>query len=188
MRYLFSASHRRWCECAAVFVSVSMKPTSKKRAAEVELGNRSRKLAEDESKLVPRDVLDAMITEFVEWRALSYWLRLCVETNGSASDSLAAFLRERCPGFLEYAAAYARRHSSEQEFWWLCFLEWTDEKFFRTAIAEGWRHALGYYAARDPRMNQLRAHWKWCRQTWKLQPPASFPSYESWRASAFQIR
>jgi hypothetical protein len=165
-----------------------MKPTSKKRAAEVELGNRSRKLAEDESKSVPRDILDEMITEFVEWRALSYWLRLCIETNGSVSDSLAAFLEERCPGFVEYAVAYARQHPGEQEFWWLRFLEWTDEKFFRTAIAEGWRHALGYYAARDPRMNQLRAHWRQCRQAWKLRPPAYFPSFESWRASAFQIR
>lgn len=165
-----------------------MKPTSKQRAAEVELGNQSRKLAEDESKLVPRDILDAMITEFVEWRVLSYWLRLCIETNGSVSDSLSAFLQERCPGFLEYAAAYARQHQGEQEFLWLRFLEWTDETLFKTSITEGWRHALGYYAARDPRMDQLRAHWKRCRQTWKLQPPASFPSFESWRASAFQIR
>ena len=27
-----------------------------------------------------------------------------------------------------------------------------------------------------------------CRQAWKLQPPASLPSFESWRASAFQTR
>ena len=115
--------------------------------------------------------------------------------SGSASRptalfrvSLAATLRERCPGFLEYAAEYARQHPGEQEFLWLRFLEWTDEKLFQTPIAEGWRHALGYYATRDPRMDQLRAYWKRCRQTWKLQPPATLPSFESWRASAFQPR
>ena len=80
------------------------------------------------------------------------------------------------------------QHPSEREFLWLRLLEWTDEKLFQTPIAEGWRHALGYYAMRDPRMDQLRAHWKRSRRAWKLQPPAVLPSFESWRASAFPIR
>ena len=91
-----------------------MKRASKNRTAEVELGRRSQKLAEDESRLVARDLLDEAITEFLEWRAFSYWLRLCVETDGSVSASLAAILQDRCPGFLEYAAAYARQHPGEQ--------------------------------------------------------------------------
>jgi hypothetical protein len=165
-----------------------MKLISKERAAEVDLGQRSRRVAEDEARLVARDLLDETITRFLEWRAVSYWLRLCVEATGSVSDSLAAILQERCPGFLEYAAAYAEQHPSEREFLWLRFSEWTDEKLFQTAIAEGWRHALGYYAMRDPRMDQLRAHWKRSRRAWKLQPPAVLPSFESWRASALPIR
>ncbi|MCU1260182.1 MAG: hypothetical protein JWO80_3067 [Bryobacterales bacterium] len=165
-----------------------MDRTSKNRASEVELGQQSQKLAEDESRLVSRHILDAAITEFLDCRAFSYWLRLCIEADGSVSDSLAALLHERCPGFLEYAAEYARQHPKEQDFLWLRFLDWTDERLFQTPIAEGWRHALGYYAMRDPRMDQLRAYWKRCCQTWKAQPPASRPSFESWRASAFQIR
>ena len=50
--------------------------------------------------------------------------------HGSVSDPLAAVLRERCPGFLEYAAAYAKEHPGEPEFLWLRFLEWADEKLF----------------------------------------------------------
>lgn len=165
-----------------------MKRTSRNPDAEIELGQQSQKLAEDESRLVARHLLDEAITEFLEWRAFSYWLRLCVETDGSVSESLAAMLRERCPGFLEDAADYARMHPDEQEFLWLRFLEWTDEKLFQKPTAEGWRHALGYYATRDPRMDQLRAYWKHCHQAWKLQPPATRPSFESWRASAFEMR
>lgn len=165
-----------------------MEHTLKNRtSAEVELGRQSQKRAEDESRLVSRHLLDETITEFLEWRAFSYWLRLCIETDGSVSDSLAAILRERCPGFLEYAAEYARQHPNEQEFLWLRLLEWTDEKLFQTSIAAGWRHALGYYATRDPRMDQLRAYWKHCRQEWQRQSAATRPSFESWRASAFQI-
>ena len=89
--------------------------------------------------------------------------------------STSEILQKRCPGFLEYAAAYAKEHPREPEFLWLRFLEWTDEKLLQAPIAEGWRHALGYYATRDPRMDQLRAHWKQCRRAWKLQPPASLP-------------
>jgi hypothetical protein len=163
-----------------------MKRASQNTDAEIDLGQRSQKLAEDEARLVARHLLDEAISEFLEWRAFSYWLRLCVETEGAVSESLAAILRERCPGFLEYAADFARLHPDEQEFLWLRFLEWTDEKLFQTPTTEGWRHALGYYATRDRRMDQIRAHWKQCRRLWKLQPPASFPSFEAWRESALQ--
>jgi len=156
------------------------------RKAELDLGRRSKQLAEDESQLVVPDRLAQTITKFIEWRAFSYWLRLIVETQGFVSDPMMSILQERCSGFLEYASAYSKEHPQEPEFLWLRFLEWTDEKLFHVAIAEGWRHALGYYATRDPRMDQLRAHWKQCRRAWKLQSPPSFPSFETWRESALQ--
>ena len=42
----------------------------------------------------------------------SIGLHLCVESAGSVSDTLGG-LRERCPGFLEYAAVYAKEHPGE---------------------------------------------------------------------------
>ena len=158
------------------------------RKAELDLGRRSKQLAEDECQLVAPDRLAQTVTEFIEWRAFSYWLRLIVETEGFLPDLILTSFQERCPGFLDYAAAYAKEHPHEPEFLWLRLLEWTDEKRFHVSIAEGWRHALGYYAARDPRMDQFRAHWKQCRRSWKLQRPASFPSFETWRESALQRR
>ena len=165
-----------------------MNRVAKSRNAELDLGRRSKHLAEDERGLVAPDRLAQTITEFIEWRAFSYWLRLIVETQGFVSDSMIAILQERCPGFLEYAAAYAKQDPREPEFLWLRFLEWTDEKLFQVSTAEGWRHALGYYATRDPRMDQIHSHWKQCRRAWKLQAPESFPSFETWREAALQRR
>ena len=165
-----------------------MKKTDHLHEAEIAISARSRHQAQAQTKNVGADRLANAITEFIEWRAFSYWLRLIVETHGFVSEPLMAVLQERCPGFLEYATAYAKQHPREPEFLWLRFLEWTDERLFHVSIAEGWRHALGYYATRDPRMDQLRSHWKQCRRTWKLQPPASFPGFESWREAAFQRR
>jgi hypothetical protein len=165
-----------------------MNHPAKSRSAELHLGRRSKQLAEDERGLVEPDRLAQTITEFIEWRAFSYWLRLTIETQKSVAGPMIAILQGRCPGFLDYASAYAKEHPGEPEFLWLRFLEWTDEKLFHVSIAEGWRHALGYYATRDPRMDQLRAYWKQCRRTWKLQPPESFPSFETWREAALQHR
>jgi hypothetical protein len=165
-----------------------MNRLAKPRKAEVDLGRQSQQVAEDERELVAPDRLVQTITEFVEWRAFSYWLRLIVETQGVVSDPMTAILQERCPGFLEYAAAYAGEHPREPAFLWLRFLEWADEKVFHIPMAEGWRHALGYYATRDPRMDQLRTHWKQCRRAWKLQVPDSLPGFEEWRESALQRR
>jgi len=165
-----------------------MKRISKSRNAELDLGQQSKRLAKDECELVAPDRLAQAVTEFIEWRAFSYWLRLIVEIQGFVSDPIMATLRERCAGFLEYAAAYAKEHPGDPEFLWLRLLEWTDEKLLHLPTTEGWRHALGYYATRDPRMDQVRSHWKHCRRTWKLQPPERFPDFESWREAAFQGR
>jgi hypothetical protein len=156
------------------------------REAEIALSTESREQAEAELKNVAAERLAATLTEFIEWRAFSYWLRLCVESAGSVSEPLAEVLRERCPGFLEYATDYAKERPGEPEFLWLRFLEWADERLFADPIAQNWRHALGYYATRDRRMDQLRDYWKLCRQEWKRQPPVDPPCFESWRASAFQ--
>ena len=169
-------------------LSVTMNHPAKSRKAEHDLGQRSKRLAEDERGLVEPDRLAQTIAEFIEWRAFSYWLRLTVETQGFVSGTTIAILQERCPGFLDYAAAYAKEHPQEVEFLWLRFLEWTDEKLFHVSTTEGWRHALGYYATRDPRMDQLRAYWKQCRRAWKLQPPELFPSFEAWREDSLHHR
>ncbi len=165
-----------------------MNRVAKSRNAELDLGRQSKHLAEDERGLVAADRLAQTITEFIEWRAFSYWLRLIVETQGFVPNPTTVILQERCPGFLDYASAYAKEHAEEPEFLWLRFLEWIDEKHFQVPMVEGWRHALGYYAARDPRMDLVRTHWKRCRRAWKLQPPESFPSFETWRQSALQQR
>ena len=123
------------------------------REAETALGTQSREQAKAELKNVGAERLVASLTEFIEWRAFPYWLRVCVESAGSSGCA---------------------------------FSSGRGQRLFADPIAENWRHALGYYATRDPRMDQLRAHWKRCRQAWKRQPPATLPRFESWRATAFQ--
>jgi len=68
-----------------------MNHLAKPRKAEADLGRQSKQLAEDECGLVAPDRLAQTITEFVEWRAFSYWLRLTVETQGFVSDPMIAF-------------------------------------------------------------------------------------------------
>jgi len=90
-----------------------MNHPAKSRKADLDLGRRSKQLAEDERGLVVPDRLAQTITEFIEWRAFSYCLRLIVETQGFVSDPLIANLQERCPGFLEYAAAYTKEQPQQ---------------------------------------------------------------------------
>jgi hypothetical protein len=50
-----------------------MNHLAKPRKAETDLGRQSKQVAEDERELVAPDRLAQTITEFVEWRAFSYW-------------------------------------------------------------------------------------------------------------------
>jgi hypothetical protein len=42
--------------------------------------------AEAERKNVEAERLAATLTDFIEWRAFPYWVRLCVKSAGSVSD------------------------------------------------------------------------------------------------------
>ena len=158
-----------------------MNMTPRRREAELALGARSRHKAEAELKLVDFTRFGAAITEFIEWRTFAYWVRLVVEIEGGVSTKMQALLDERCPGFIADLNAYRESHRDEREFVWLRLIEWIDNNIFESASAEGWRHALGFYAARDPRLNRVREYWLHCDDAWKLRPPTQLPSLDDWR-------
>src|ERR1035438_5132059 len=150
-----------------------MNMTPRRREAEIALGARSRHKAEAELKLVDSARFSAAITEFIAWRTFAYWVRLVVEIEGGVSTKMQALLDKRCPGFIADLNAYRESHRDQREFVWLRLIEWIDHRVFGSASAEGWRHALGFYAARDPRLDRVRAYrseerrvGKECRSRW----------------------
>ena len=62
--------------------------------------------------------------------------------------------------------------------------DWFDDNVFSDAQGEGWKNALGYYAARDPVMDSVRELWFECNQRWLDQRPEEVPSFEVWRRMA----
>jgi hypothetical protein len=144
--------------------------------------------AQAELRNTTRDEIAAAITDFVEWRAFAYWFRLIHEHRGGDSCQLERILAERCPGFAEGEAAYREAHPGESEFRWLRLIEWIDSHVFRRADAQGWRHALGYYAARDERLDRTRAYWLECDEAWKHKAPDRYPEFEEWRGAALAVR
>ena len=163
-----------------------MKKASQFQEAEIALGARSRHKAEAESKCVSADRLAMAIDEFIEWRTFAYWVRLVAEKKGGGGFCLETALRGRCPGFLEQLAEHRNSQTAAREFLWLQLIEWIDSHIFDYAKAEGWQHALGYYATRDERLDRVRAYWLKCDEEWELQPPPIPPEYEAWRRAALQ--
>lgn len=161
-----------------------MKMTTRHREAEIALGARSRHRAEAELKLVDPTRFGAAVTEFIEWRTFAYWFRLVVEMEGGVSTKMQTILDERCPGFIAALNTHRQSHPGEPEFLWLRLIEWVDSNVFGSANTEGWRHALGFYAARDPRLDRIREHWLECDDAWKRNPPAELPSLNDWRQAA----
>ena len=161
-----------------------MHMTTRHREAEIALGARSRHKAEAELQLVDSARFAAAMTEFIEWRTFAYWVRLVVELEGGVSSKMRPILNERCPGFIAALTAYRESHPDEREFLWLRLIEWIDHNIFEAANAEGWRHALGFYAARDPRLDAVREYWLQCDDAWKRVPPAELPSLDEWRQAA----
>lgn len=148
------------------------------------MAEESRELAEHQQQFVTHDRLASTIQDYVECRAFAYWMRLVVEIEGGVTESTRMVVEKRCPGFLSYADAYRREHPEEREFLWMRLLSWFDANVFAFATEEGWEDALGYHAARDPKMDQIRAWWRECDDRWKIAKPDVFPSFEEWCLAA----
>jgi hypothetical protein len=161
-----------------------MRKTSQLREAEAVLGVRSQRLAEAQLKHVDAERLAQTITDYIEWRAFAYWVRLVVETEGCISAEMRGILEHRCPGFLESAEDYWRSHPKEREFLWLRLISWIDDEIFSFAKAEGWPHALGYFAARDPRLDRVRAYWLLCDEERTRNRMSRWADLAAWRQAA----
>jgi hypothetical protein len=163
----------------------AMKKADHLHDAEIALAARSRHQAEAERKNVSPERLAATVNVFIEWRSFAYWVRLVADKEGSASARVQRALEDRCPGFLEQLASYQQSHSDEKAFLWLQLIEWIDAHIFSDARSEAWQHALGYYAARDDRLDRIRKHWLKCDEQWATQrPPPIVPEYCEWRLAA----
>jgi hypothetical protein len=163
-----------------------MKKADHLHEAEIALAARSRDRAEAERKNVCAERLATAITEFIEWRAFAYWVRLVADREGTASVRVQRSLQDRCPGFLEHLASYRQSHPDEKEFLWLQLIDWIDSHIFAGARSEGWQHALGFYAARDDRLDRIRQYWLHCDDQATKQPPASVPEYHEWHRFAMK--
>jgi hypothetical protein len=161
-----------------------MKTRSKFEQAKSKLSRQSQGIAERQARIPAAECLGEAVTEYIEWHAFAYWARLIAEMEGSDSASLHQVLEERCPGFLASAAEHARKHPREPEFLWLRLISWIDDRIFAFAKTEGWASALNYYAARDPRMVKIFAHWQECDLAWKNSRLTVLPDFLEWRADA----
>ena len=178
---------RKCEEVAPANVIAGMKKTVYSQA-EAALARKSKNLAESQLRFTNADRLAATITDYIECRAFAFWVRLVVETEGGVSPDMKALLQDRCPGFLDDVEAYRRTHPRESEFLWVRLISWLDRATFGFAQAEGWLHALGYYATRDPRMDKVTDYWIQCDDRWKQNRPPVLPTFEQWRRAASQSK
>ena len=163
-----------------------MRKTSQFHEAETAFGAKSQRLAEAQLKNVDPIRLAQTITDYIEWRTFAYWVRLVVETEGRISAEITATLDQRCPGFLDCAENYRRTHPKEREFLWLRLISWIDDEVFSVAKAEGWQHALGYFAARDPRLDRVRAYWSLCDDDRTRNRGGTLTNFDEWRRAALE--
>ena len=190
MWYSGIETRRRATSCEQVApadVVAGMKKTLYSQA-EAALARKSEELAKSQLRFTNPNRLAAAITDYIEWRSFAFWVRLIVEIEGGVSQDMKALLDERCPGFLDHAEVYRRAHPREREFLWLRLIAWLDRETFGFVQAEGWLHALGYYATRDPRMDQITDYWFRCDEQWKRYRPPVSPPFEQWRQAALQTK
>jgi hypothetical protein len=122
--------------------------------------------------------------EYLDWEALSLWVRAIVDAEGRVPAQVSRNVQERCPGFLKYETQYRETHPKRASPLPLLLLEWIHEQVFAYAKQEGWLDALIFFSVRDPYSERTWAYWEHCKDEWSRRRPASYPSFDEWRLTA----
>ena len=171
-------------ELVDCFPPHGVKVTRRYREAKRALAQKAARLAKQQRQLTTRERLAQAITEYIDWNAFAYWVRLNVEIEGHVSAEVRQLLDERCPGFLDQSPGYESPQLRQPAFLWRNLLSWLHDNRFGFVQAEGWLHALLYDSAADPRMKQVTNYWLECDQEWRQRRPAVLPSFAQWQQAA----
>lgn len=133
-------------------------------------------------RLVDSTRLAEAVLRYIDWEAFAYWSRPALERE-SAVEAVARELDLRCPGFREFNASERTRDGElPKDCQRLMF--WIRDQFFQEAKAKGWFDAITLSAAIHPRAIRTKEYADHCHDLWNEDPPAPYPSFESWRRDA----
>lgn len=138
------------------------------------------------SRLVSSERLKAVVAEYMEWEAFTYWVRSLLEADIRFPETVTRELERRCPGFLESDRELRSTLTLENYTQrWKALLKWGEERFFADARRDGWYNAVVYRARAHPRSTRTVDYWVfyWDEQ-WSTLPLDRYPSIMEWRRSA----
>jgi hypothetical protein len=134
-------------------------------------------------KLVDPERLAQAVSQFIEWEAFAYWVRLPLEAGTCLPSELARELNSRCPGFVEFNTKerLADRRIPQD---WQRLMFWIGHHFFQEAKTEGWYDAILISVRNHPRAVRTMEYCNHCEQVWESELPTPYPSFEAWRRDA----
>jgi hypothetical protein len=135
-------------------------------------------------KGIPIARIAEAVERYGEWQAFGYWLVLCLETNKELPDRVAAELKRRCPGFVEFDNPSALKNQKEQTRAWRHFVRWIGDHYFARANEQGWFELVVEQVHNDPRRVRMIQFWKRSNQNLFLDPAIAYPSFREWRRAA----
>jgi hypothetical protein len=136
----------------------------------------------DNAHRVSPEQLKRAVSDYLDWEALAYWMRAVVGAYGMPS-SVAEFVSDRCPGFLEQLRADGDCLEDATTVW-RRLIAWVDDRIFGFAKAEGWFEAITLFARSSLQAERTVSYWAACDRAWSRRRPANYPGFDEWRQAA----
>ncbi|MGO8734819.1 MAG: hypothetical protein ACLQVM_18740 [Terriglobia bacterium] len=112
--------------------------------------------------------------QYIEWEAFTLWVHAIEEAERRAPEWLCRTVENSCPGI---------KRSQDSKLW-KCLDAWKQKTIFAKPKREGWMRGVSFFAVRDLVYSRAWAYWGYCEQQWSFRRPASYPSFDEWKAAA----
>jgi hypothetical protein len=137
----------------------------------------------------PPDRLAALVSQYIEWEAFAFWVRLMVGRHANIPAEVAGVIEQRCPGFLSQIQMQPTAKAEYATWFWRELLSWIETHIFADTKEKSWLDTVRDGARTHLRGERLAAYWAFCSSQWRKNPPASNPSFNEWlqQADAFLV-
>jgi hypothetical protein len=132
----------------------------------------------------PPDRLFALASQYIEWEAFAFWVRLMVERAPELPPGVSAVIEKRFPGFLSQLHSQRTQNIEYSTWFWRELLSWIENHVFSDAKEKPWLDAVRDAARAHLRGERIAEYWAVCSSQWRERPPASIPGFEQWLPDA----
>lgn len=132
----------------------------------------------------PTGQIATTLQQYLRLQAVAYWLHTLLRANRALPSAIAAELRRKYPGLLEFSSSIALREKETMSAFEQRLTTWMVDRYFAQPRKEGWLNLVVEQTHNDPHHVRMVEFWQRSNRSRPQDPRIAYPAFNEWCRAA----